>query len=220
MRKAFSTLAPVLAAGLILPGCIILDGPGVEGSGNRARQERELEPFSRIRLVGAEDVVVRVGEPQSVVVEGDDNLIDMVETEVRGETLTVKTEGSYRTRIGLTLDVRVPELEGVSVAGSGDVQVTGVDAESFSASIAGSGDVTVSGKVGDLEAEIAGSGDLHLYDLRAERARAEIAGSGDIRIWASQSLRARIAGSGDIAYRGDPPEVDRSVTGSGSIRAD
>jgi hypothetical protein len=216
MKKNLLATAALLAGLLILlPGCIITTG--VEGSGNRVSEERDLEPFTGIYLAGSEEVVVTVGEPQSVTVEADDNLIDLVETMVQGGKLFVRTEKRYRSSTGIRVVVGVPELGEVSLAGSGDMEISGLEAEGFSAAIAGSGTISARGTVESLVANVTGSGDIRLFELEARSAEALITGSGDIEVRATESLDASVTGSGDIRYRGNPEKVRKSVTGSGDI---
>ena len=51
-----------------------------EGSGVSATQARDVGAFHGIDLAGSNNVVIRVGEKQSVVVKADDNLLDRVTT--------------------------------------------------------------------------------------------------------------------------------------------
>lgn len=220
MRKILGIMLPLALAGvLLLTGCVYFPCSGEEGSGVLATEEREVGSFTRIALAGSPDVEVTVGEPPSVAVEADDNLIGMLSTRVRGDTLVIKIDGSCSSSLGFRVRVTVPALEAVEVTGSGDITVEGVQAERFTASVTGSGDAEVVGSTDRLVARVTGSGDLHLYDLASREAKASVTGSGDIEIRASGSLKASVTGSGDIAYAGSPPQVSRHVTGSGDITA-
>src|SRR5262245_51190311 len=55
--------------------------PGT-GSGVAATQARSVAPFTGVDLAGANNVVIRVGAKQSVVVHADDNLLRRVTTRV------------------------------------------------------------------------------------------------------------------------------------------
>jgi hypothetical protein len=57
--------------------------PTNEGSGVAATQARNVAAFNSVELAGSNNVVIRVGEKQSVVVRADDNLLDRVTTEVQ-----------------------------------------------------------------------------------------------------------------------------------------
>jgi hypothetical protein len=219
VMKRLAVAAVVLISGVFASGCYDLSfGAQVKGSGVKASEERALDPFTSIELTGAPDVHVTVGGEQAVLVEADDNLLELVETRVRGRTLKIETRESYSSRLGVTITLTTPALESVSVAGSGDVTVEGVDADSFEVSVTGSGDVRASGKSRSVEAAVTGSGDIDLSGLEAVRGYAHVTGSGDIRIHATEELTAKIMGSGDVDYTGSPGKVDSQVVGSGDVK--
>ncbi len=190
----------------------------VKGSGEVATQAREVGTFDRIRSSGSFDVNVTIGPQQKVTVSFDDNLIDLVMTEVKGRTLQIYSDGSFSSHKSCRIEITVPSLEAVVVSGSGDIYVRGLKGAEFSYEISGSGDATLIGEVDEVDIEVSGSGEVDARELKAKRAYVEIAGSGDVQVWASDLLDGSIAGSGDIAYYGDPAEVNRDVAGSGNIR--
>ena len=207
-------------------------------SGKVATESREARGFTGVAVSIPATVVLRQGEPASVSVEADDNLLPEVETVVEGGTLKIRFKRSLDIPGRATLRVLVvsPTIESlslagsgdilaeslrskslsISVSGSGDVRIAKLEAESLKASIAGSGDVKVAGKVATLSASIAGSGDLEASRLEAARAKVSIAGSGDVALWASESLDVSSVGSGDVRYLGNPV-VKSSSVGSGSV---
>jgi len=219
MRRAYWMVVPCLV--LMSAACVdIVAFGGVQGSGVSKSEQRSLAPFNAIGLAGSADVRVTIAEKQSVAVEGDDNILPLIETSVASGKLEISTKTPYSSRIGVTVTITVPALDSVGVAGSGDVSVTGLDAESFVASVAGSGVVRATGKARRVEAKVAGSGDIDFSELKAAEASAAVTGSGDIRIHATDSLSASVTGSGDISYSGTPKNVSRNVLGSGDVRPD
>ena len=68
-----------------------------------------------------------------------------------------------------------------------------------------------------LDVTINGDGKARLSQLTARDARAVVSGSGLIQVTATTSLDAAVPGSGTIIYRGNPPQVTTSVTGSGTV---
>lgn len=193
---------------------------GVQGSGVEASESRSVEPFDRIELDGSADVIVHVGKTQSVTVRCDDNLLEHVRTRVVHRTLEIGMDsGTWFIKKGLRVEISVPRLEGAEIAGSGDVAVQDLDADTFEVSIAGSGHVGAAGRAERLTVEIAGSGDVELYSVAAKSASVEIAGSGSAGVSASEELDASIFGSGSVRYRGEP-RVTRKVAGSGSVAKD
>ncbi len=192
--------------------------PATEGSGVPARQARHLPPFGSVELAGVNEVLIRVGGKQSVVVHADRNLVDRVTTEVQSGKLVIgNTPGSFSTKSPMSVKVTVPTLRAVVLAGSGNIAVDGVKAERLAVSLPGSGMVTGSGKAKKLDVTVGGSGSVQLVPLHAKAVHALVSGSGSIAVTAAQTLDASVSGSGAILYRGRPPIVTKSVTGTGTI---
>ena len=192
--------------------------PGESGSGTAVSINRDLSPFEEIRLNGSLNVVVRVGQPRSVRVTTDDNLVQYIATEVNGQTLTIDTLRSIAPRTRTLVEIDLPALRGASVHGSGTVEITDVAAESLELDISGSGDNKATGTADRLRVNISGSGDVSARDLRAGTVDVTVFGSGDANVFAEASLDVRIFGSGDVSYRGDPDELRTDVQGSGDVR--
>lgn len=226
LRNVTRALGPALMLVLITVGISsagnvlnFLTGRGaVRGSGDIVTEERTIKPFSKIKSSGAFDLYVTVGNEPSLTITFDDNLIELIETRVRGRTLYIESEESYSSRRSCRVEITVKELESVSMSGSGDIEITEMDQESFSYEISGSGDLVASGSVEELEITISGSGDVDTRELQAKDAHVRIYGSGDVSVFASESFDGGIYGSGDIRYYGDPEYVSTDVTGSGDIR--
>lgn len=187
------------------------------GSGVAATESRVLPGFTALDVAGANEVIVHVGDEQSVVVEADDNLIDRLTTEVNGRTLVLGTEGSFTTEVPMTVDVTVPTLQAIALTGSGLVVVDDVKAQQLTIRLPGSGILIVSGSASRLDVELSGSGDVRLEDLLAREVSATLSGSGRVQVHATESLVASVSGSGVIVYTGDPDVIRQHITGSGAV---
>lgn len=207
-----------------------------------AEEMRSVDSFTRIRNKGSFEVNVTVGPEQSVKVTADSDILDKVETEVRGSTLHIQLEDrgnwrGYRNIDVLRVDITVPTLDAVRVDGSGDFEVRGVEGSSFAANvngsgdieligakaermsidIKGSGDVEASGECTDLEIEVKGSGDVSARDMACENGDIGIMGSGDVAATLNASVDVGIMGSGDVTVWGKPDKVKTRSMGSGDV---
>ncbi len=192
----------------------------VEGSGVAATQARDVAPFNSVDLAGSNNVVLRVGGKQSVVVRGDDNLLDRVTTDVQRGTLVIgKTSGSFTTNSPMRVVVSVPSLTALTLSGSGNIVVRGINTQDLAVLLSGSGTLTGSGSATTVDVTVMGSGSALLGRLVAEHVQAVVTGSGSIVVMATKSLDAAVPGFGSIVYAGNPPSVTKSVTGTGSITA-
>ncbi len=194
-------------------------GPQVVGSGKVSSITRKLAAFKSVSVDGSIDADVTVGKSGDATIKGDDNLINLVKTEVKGDTLHIYLDGNYSTKNPLIVTLSASTLQAASVAGSGDLALHNVGGSEFDISIAGSGDIKADGSIGKLSARIAGSGDLELYGLKATDAKVSISGSGDASVFVTGTLNASITGSGDVKYKGHPQRVEPSIVGSGEVSA-
>jgi Putative auto-transporter adhesin, head GIN domain len=189
-----------------------------EGSGVPATQSRDVAAFQSVVLAGSNNVVIRVGQKQSVVVKGDDNLLGRVTTEVQsGKLVIANTSGSFSTRSPMRVEVAVPTLAALTLSGSGNFVVDGIHGRRLEVTLPGSGTLTGSGTTTQLDATVGGSGTIQFTRLVAKDVRAGVSGSGSIFVTATEKLDASVSGSGAILYAGSPTEVTKSVTGSGAI---
>jgi hypothetical protein len=190
------------------------------GSGVPASQARELEPFAAVELAGSNEVTIRIGGEQSVVVHADDNLLDRVTTRVGDGKLVIGNEGGgFTTRNPIRVDVVVPAVDELALSGSGTIEAEGIDADELRIALSGSGVVSASGQARRVDVTLDGSGDAQLHGVVAQEAHAKLSGTGRIAVNATESLDASVPGTGSIEYSGNPPQVRKSVDGVGSVSA-
>jgi hypothetical protein len=189
-----------------------------EGSGVPATQARDVAAFTSVELAGSNNVVIRAGEKPSVVVRADDNLLGRVTTEVQsGKLVIANTPGTLTTKSPMSVAVNVPALSALTLTGSGNIVVNGIETESLKVTLPGSGTLTASGTATRLDVTVSGSGMVQFTQLVANDVRAVVSGSGSIFITATKSLDASVSGDGAILYAGNPQDVTKSVTGTGAI---
>jgi hypothetical protein len=223
-------LALAVAFGFVLATIVVLllvhydvlkgssSSNGVVGSGVAATQTRSLPPFTSLDLAGSNNISVRVGSKQSVVVHADDNPLRQVTTRVQAGRLVIgNTAGSFSAKSPMSVEVSVPSLEAVTLSGSGIVAITGINAPALTVTVPGSGVLQASGTTARLSVNLGGSGDAQLEQLVARDVHAVVGGSDQIMLTATNSLDAPVTGDGSILYSGNPAHVTTSVTGNGAI---
>ncbi|MDT7830018.1 head GIN domain-containing protein [Pricia sp. S334] len=238
MKKAIILSVLVASA----TSCSAQWGKGIKGNGNMVRIDRSVEDYDAVAVSGRFDVDLVDGQEGELILEGEENLLEYIVTEVENGKLIIKTEKGINLKPsswedGIRITVPVERIESVSLSGSGDIvgrttlrasefktAMSGsgdisldLEADSMTATMSGSGDMDLSGTTRDFEATISGSGDIKAYDLIADNVDATISGSADIKVTANKMLKARVSGSGDISYRGNPEKVDTKTSGSGDV---
>jgi hypothetical protein len=219
MNKAI--LIGVTALAAAVAGCGIAKGK--EDAGPMTERDFQVGNFNQIELAGGYDVNVRTGSAPSVHAKGGQNVLDKLEIKVVNGVLQIGSKNRSGFHWGnnghVTLDVTVPALAGVALAGSGDVKVDRVAGDQFEGGIAGSGNLSIENiEVARLKIGIAGSGGAKAGTGKATSAEYDIAGSGDIdaKGVASEVAKISIAGSGGIAGQATKT-ADVSIMGSGDV---
>jgi hypothetical protein len=204
-------------------------------------ERRDVSGFSEVGFGVAGEVIISLGNQYSVVLEGDRDYISEIETTVSGNELRIKRDKWFDTgNRKVIVRITMPELDGVSVSGSGKVTVSDpLRGEDLDISISGSGkaflrdvalrnidcaisgsgslNITGEGTVERLEMNISGSGDYVGESTKLGTLVAQISGSGSCDCFVTGMIKASISGSGNISYSGNP-KIDAAISGSGKVR--
>lgn len=214
-------------------------GRSVKGNGNLKSQEREVGNFSGIKVNCSADVYIQQGEKTSVLVKADENLLELIETEVSGDILKIDINGNISRVKQMVVIVTVTNLNEIQINGSGDVDsentIKGIDLEigingsgnveldldmkNVKTSINGSGDVELSGVAGNFELKVSGSGSFEGKELRLNLCNISVYGSGDVELSGSaNSIEVVQSASGDInLYNLDAQDATVNTSGSGDV---
>lgn len=213
----------------------------IDGNGILKKETRKVSPFTGISSSGSWDVMVAYGNSTDIEVEGDENLLEHIETIVENGKLYIRAKkyGNIRSKNKITVYVTVTKLQHLSLSGSGDiigrgefkndgttnVMVSGSGNIRFEfdrfneidASVSGSGGIKMKGTAKEIEARISGSGNIDCKEVIADDASARISGSGNIKVHATTSIDVNISGSGNVHYSGNAKTVRTHKNGSGRI---
>jgi hypothetical protein len=213
MKKiAISLVFALIVLGL-LSGCHV---GGVHGSGVRKTEKRELQPFTAIDTTGAFNVEVTSQKPASFEIEGDDNILPLIETEVRNGVLHVSSKKSYSVRGSITLRITLPNLESVKTSGAGKFDISDLNNDSFEVDSTGAAKVTVSGQSQSVKIGSTGAGKIDAHNLRAEKADVNVTGAASVDLDVRDQLDVTVSGAGRVTYSGSP-EVREHISGAGKV---
>ena len=198
----------------------------------------DLPAFTEIELDISANVTIKQGKIQRVEVSGPQELIDLLNKEVKGDTWAIKyTKRNVKNQKSLEISITMAQLTEIDLNGSGDIvgetafhademeiSVNGsgsitleIYTEDLEISVNGSGNVNLNGSAEKCEIDVNGSGDINSKELTIETASCSTNGSGDTKIHVTKKLSASINGSGDIRYVGSP-DLKLSKNGSGDLK--
>jgi hypothetical protein len=191
------------------------------------RETRNVGSFTKISFRVPGKVYLKQGSPQKVEIEGDKDIVKEIETEVDGNRLVIGKEGkwfdwSWNDDSKITVYITVPNVEGVSVSGSGSViGQNKITASSLDLNVSGSGSLSLDADVsGDVEGDVSGSGDIDLKG-KCKSFDSDVSGSGKVNLALVIADRAdfSVSGSGKIMASGSADNVKTSISGSGKVLA-
>lgn len=187
---------------VLLAGAILLAACGELASGNIVSDDRSVPPFTGLSVSSGINVELIVDESMtpSVVVRYDDNLIDNVVTEVTGQTLTVRFDGS------------------VTSIGGGDRSVRIVTGSIDRIAVSGGAELTATGNVSSYELDVSGGAGVDARMLIASDVEVEASGGADAAVFASASIAGSASGGAGVSVHGNPPQVDVETSGGADLR--
>lgn len=210
-------------------------GEGKRGNGQVVEESRKVtDEFTEVYASEGLDVFVTQGDRFSINVEADENIIDLIGTDVRDGRLkvhaienigratknvyvTLPTVNALTTSSGADLiaqnTITADKIELEASSGS-DLEVE-VDAREVSAETSSGADIKVSGRTETLYADASSGSDIKARGLVAKRCNADASSGADISVNVTESLTADASSGADISYTGDASvQKKKSVSGS------
>jgi hypothetical protein len=190
-----------------------------KGSGNPVTEDRSIDAsIINLDSRGTVDITIKIvpdAQP-ALSVQADDNLIKMVTTKLKGDTLVVENEGNYSTQNKMFVELTLPSLERIKNSGTGDI--TGIlITDKTTIQTSGTGSFKIEGVAQHIELVNSGTSDLGLKGLQAKSIDLRNSGTGDVKCWATESLTIRNSGTGDVKFWGNPVNLSKANTGVGKI---
>jgi hypothetical protein len=188
----------------------------IAGSGKLQKQRREVGSFNSISTEGAFDLEIVCQKPQSLEIEGDDNVLSLVSTEVSNNVLHIRNLRGYSVSEPVTLRVSLPNLEGISASGAGNIEISGIKNEKFGIDANGAPTIKASGETRVLDIDTNGAGKIDTHKLRAARVVVDSKGLSSVVVYAAEQLDVTVAGPSHVIYEGNAV-VNKTVNGPGSV---
>ena len=229
------TIALILA--LIMSSCAfdVNFGAGKRGNGDVVKENREvIEDFTVVSASEGLDVFVSQGSDFDISVEADENIIDLIGTDIRDGKLKVhaiENIGRATKKVYVTL----PEVTGLYASSGADLVSQGsieaekvkldsssgadikveLDADEVDANSSSGADIRINGQANLFYADASSGSDIKAKDFLVKTCNANASSGADITVNVSESLTADASSGADISYTGDASvQKKKSVSGS------
>ncbi|WP_417445023.1 head GIN domain-containing protein [Joostella sp.] len=203
---------------------------GVTGNGNVINQQREInQSFDAIKATEGINVFVAQGAEISIKVEADENIIDLIRTEVNNGALVIDTKEQIGRVSAKKVYVTLPEISELKSTSGGSITSIGtINSATISLDASSGSDIYVELQSKEVTVNTSSGAEIELYgvtnilkahassgsDIKTEKLKAHLveahASSGaDIDVNASDEIAIHKSSGGDVDYIGSPKRVEK-----------
>lgn len=240
MKRTLIFLSAIAGLIFLLSSCMMGFLDSISGDGNIKIVSREITDFKSIEASNGLNVFITFGNTLSLEVEADENLQEVILTEVNSGTLRVHTNKNIRNATAKNIRITVPTLEDIEVSSAADVRCENIlkterldisvssagqlrletDAKEVSAEASSSGSMELRGEADDLKVTVSSAGSIDADKLEVKFCKASASSAGNVKVWVTDQLNAEASSAGNVQYKGDPAnkKIDTSSAGSVSQR--
>lgn len=229
------TIAFLIALFLSSCGFDINLGEGKKGNGIVAKDNREVtEKFTAVSASEGLDVYLTQADEFQITVEADENVIDLIGTDIKNGKLRIHTrenighatkkifvslpeitelESSSGAELTVKNDLNVDRIE-IGASSGSDLEVN-LRANKIKADASSGANIELSGEAGDLEIHASSGSGIKARDLLVKTCNAKASSGANITLNVSEAIVADASSGGDISYSGEATlEQKKSVSGS------
>ncbi|QMU63924.1 MAG: DUF2807 domain-containing protein [Flavobacteriaceae bacterium] len=210
----------------------------IDGNRNVVTQKRKIsDDFTKVKVSSGIDLYLTQGSKNELVVEADENLHDIIITEVENGRLTIYSEKNIWRAKAKKVYLTVTAIEALkatsgsdvysknmlkvkdfdlSVNSGADVNIT-VEADTITTSASSGADLKVSGEAHTHFSSASSGSSINAYALKSKNVTVKVSSGADINIYASETINARASSGGDIDYKGNPEIVNKKTSSGGSV---
>lgn len=173
---------------------------GIKGSGNLQTEKREVTNFKAVEVGGVFKVEITAQEDFAVEIEADDNLLEYITTEVKGETLKISTSKRISMRNPIIVKIGAPDIERLDASGASSIVLRNLNNDSFKIDLSGASQVNAEGTTKNLTVDLSGASRLSAENLQSENVSIEA------------------SGASKVVYSGSPQDLIKKISGAGKLR--
>ncbi len=240
MKTPITKFLTVLFVATLFSSCAVDMFNRVNGNKNVVTEDRSTkENFTEIKVSTGLELHIHQGPKNKITVEADENLQDIIITEVNNGVLKIYSEKSIWRAKSKKIFVTIKDLEAVTATSGADVYTKetlkvddirisstsgadiniSVDANTVETSSTSGSDIEISGISNKHISSATSGASIDAYDLHSKNVIVNVTSGADINVYASESLDANATSGGDIDFKGNPKNVNKKSSSGGDISA-
>lgn len=211
-------------------------GPGKKGNGNVVTDTRKVNgEFTEVSASEGLMVYVTQADEFKIEVEGDENIIDLIATDISNGKLRIHAEENIG-KATKNIFVSLPDITALGASSgshlktentirSNRLQIDGSSgalinielvADEVEIDASSGANLSISGDADNADVDVSSGGNINAKELQTNTCTAGASSGGNIKIHVSKSLTANASSGGNIAYSGEP-NVQKKKSVSGSV---
>jgi len=236
--KTLTKVTAILVLLITTSSCFMEGITGIRGNGNVVSEDREISSdFDAIKVQQGINLYLTQGNSTELNVEADENILDLLLTEVKNGELKVYFEKNvYRAKernVYLTTKEisKIRTSSGASVKSENTLQSTTLDLDSSSGSsikihvnatevtseCSSGADIDIFGKAETFSAKASSGSSIDADKLEAIDVYARVSSGASIDVNVTGNLTAKASSGGDIDFEGNPAHVNKDTSSGGSV---
>jgi hypothetical protein len=240
MKTSIKTFFSVLFLAAILSSCNANMFNRINGNKNVIIENRSSKTgFNRIIISTGLDLYITQGSKNEILVEADENLQDIIFTDIKDGVLKIYSEKNIWRAKAKKIHVTVKNLEVITATSGANVfaektlkvtalKISGtsgadikisVDADSVETNATSGSDIEIAGIANNHTSTATSGASINGYELKSKNVTVKVTSGAAINIFASENIDAVATSGGDIDYKGNPEKVKKTSTSGGSISA-
>lgn len=240
MKTITKKLLLFLFVTTLLSSCNVNMFNRVNGNRNVVTENRSTkEDFTRVKVSTGLDLYLSQGTENKITLEADENLHDIIITEVKDGELRIYSEKNIWNAKARKIYVTIKNLERVTATSGADVYAKetlkvnninvistsgadiriSLDANSVQSTATSGSDIELSGITNNHSSNATSGASIDAYELRSKSVTVNVTSGADINVYASESIDARATSGGDVDFKGNPKQVNKKSSSGGSISA-
>jgi hypothetical protein len=200
---------------------IQVNGSMLIGNGKIVSRKLKMAPFTALKVSGAFDVKVNIGDlaDNEVEVSADSNLQNMIKVESRDGRLNIYNDGAFRSSRTVVIRIRVSKLQTVESSGAGTLNLHDINSESLTLRCSGAVHVILhSGAVKRLDAVMSGTAELDARAVNIAGIIIELSGSSEALVCSDGHIDVQASGVSELKYTGKA-KIKQKLSGAASVSA-
>lgn len=211
-----------------------------KGNGNVSTQNRTItSDFQKIEVGNGIEAVISQSENKSISVETDENLQEIIRTQIEDGVLKISAASGYSASKSPKVRVHLPVISGLTASSgsilksdntlivndiaikssSGSEMTIQIEANDMSISASSGSSSTISGKAQKLSTDTSSGSDLNCKNLMANAVVSEASSGSTTKITPIESLEAKASSGAAIDYFKKPKTIFIKESSGGSISA-